>query len=175
MSAPDDIAATALAMARRFVDGARMWCIAPGRLDHARHVAVEFVHPIGVGCRALPVFALSPDDDPMSEISVVVRHGDMVMLIGRADDARLVELRLSPWWRTSDTLTICLTWGPEPDATCQVAAADHVIALGGDGYAVEVDLVRAYHVLWELVHVCLEHPDVLAVDVLSTDPVRLSA
>ena len=50
----EDLAAAALALARRFAAGATMWCVSPHWPSHGRHVAVEFVHPVIVGKRALP-------------------------------------------------------------------------------------------------------------------------
>ena len=35
-----------------------MWCVAPQWPAHARHVAVEFVHPVIVGKRALPAVSV---------------------------------------------------------------------------------------------------------------------
>ena len=56
------LAAAALALARRFAAGATMWCVAPQWPSHGRHVAVEFVHPVIVGKRALPaVSSRGPD------------------------------------------------------------------------------------------------------------------
>ena len=59
-----DLAGAALALARRFAAGATMWCLAPEWPEHARHVAVEFVHPVIMGKRALPAVAVD-DDDPV--------------------------------------------------------------------------------------------------------------
>ena len=63
---PGDVAASlataALALARRFAHGGTLWCWAPGAPHHAQHVAVEFVHPVIVGTRALPAVALDDDD-----------------------------------------------------------------------------------------------------------------
>ena len=53
-----DLARAALALARRFAAGATMWCLAPAWPEHARHVAVEFVHPVIVGKRALPAVSV---------------------------------------------------------------------------------------------------------------------
>ena len=53
-----DLAAAALAVARRFHDGATLWVISPQWEPHAHHVAVEFVHPVIMGKRALPSVAL---------------------------------------------------------------------------------------------------------------------
>src|ERR1700741_3756356 len=49
-----DLAAAALDLARRFHDGATLWVISPQWEPHAHHVAVEFVHPVIMGKRALP-------------------------------------------------------------------------------------------------------------------------
>ena len=58
----DDLARAALALARRFAAGATLWCAAPTWPEHARHVAVEFVHPVIIGTRALPaVSVVDPD------------------------------------------------------------------------------------------------------------------
>nr|MDQ3293690.1 hydrogenase assembly protein HupF [Actinomycetota bacterium] len=48
------LATAALSLARRFAAGGTLWCWSPGSPEHARHVAVEFVHPVIVGTRALP-------------------------------------------------------------------------------------------------------------------------
>src|ERR1700689_924057 len=54
----EDLAAAALTMARRFAAGATMWCVAPQWPSHGHHVAVEFVHPVIVGKRALPAISV---------------------------------------------------------------------------------------------------------------------
>ena len=56
-----------LALARRFAAGATMWCLAPAWPEHARHVAVEFVHPVIVGKRALPAVSVV-DPDPVAAL-----------------------------------------------------------------------------------------------------------
>ena len=58
----DDLAACALDLARRFAAGATMWCVAPLWPEQARHVAVEFVHPVIVGKRALPAVSIDAVD-----------------------------------------------------------------------------------------------------------------
>ena len=57
--AASSLASTALALARRFAAGATLWCWAPGAPEHAQHVAVEFVHPVIMGKRALPAVAVA--------------------------------------------------------------------------------------------------------------------
>jgi len=57
-----DLAVASLALARRFATGATMWCVAPQWPSHGRHVAVEFVHPVIVGTRALPAVSVDAAD-----------------------------------------------------------------------------------------------------------------
>ena len=52
-----DLAQASFTLAQRFSTGATMWCIAPACSPHAQHIAVEFVHPVVVGKRALPAVA----------------------------------------------------------------------------------------------------------------------
>ena len=147
-----ELAATALTLARRFASGATLWCVAPGRPAHARHVAVEFVHPVIVGKTALPAVALT-DGDPVALVRAAARRGDVVLVIGDANGAAVTELlRRAPAW---GVLTLWLGADERPPP----GAADHVNLVPGD---CEVAVVRGYHLLWELTHVCFEHPHVLA-------------
>ncbi|MDT4921020.1 MAG: hypothetical protein QOI15_1922, partial [Pseudonocardiales bacterium] len=70
----DDLAVASLAIARRFHAGATMWCVAPEWEPHAHHMAVEFVHPVIVGKRALPALALS-SPAVVAQARVSVRPG----------------------------------------------------------------------------------------------------
>src|SRR5688572_10076645 len=78
-----DLAAASLAVARRFAAGATMWCWAPGAPEHAQHVAVEFVHPVIMGKRALPAVALTAGDgEALVTLRSLVRPGDLVVVVG---------------------------------------------------------------------------------------------
>ena len=66
----------ALALARVFTAGGRLIVPALDRPYHARHVAVEFVHPAITGARSLPSFAIAPED-----IDHVVRPDDALLII----------------------------------------------------------------------------------------------
>jgi D-sedoheptulose 7-phosphate isomerase len=54
-------------LAERFVRGGRLFAAggSPQAWSDARHVAVEFVHPVIVGKRALPAVAVEPDELPL--------------------------------------------------------------------------------------------------------------
>ena len=153
----DDLAAAALSLARRFAAAATMWCIAPQWEPHAHHMAVEFVHPVIVGKRALPAFALTaPAVVPQARVSV--RAGDIVIAVAAADDAAVVDLmrRTTAW----GALSVWIGSGARPAA----GAADHVLWIDDpDPLAPATGrFVLMYHLLWELTHVCFEHPGLLA-------------
>ncbi len=159
-----DLAAAALALARRFAAGATLWCASPRWPAHARHVAVEFVHPVIVGKRALPTVQVE-GPDLVSELRLLARPGDIVLAIGPASDEQVAALlrRTGPWGATG----LWLGTGPRPAP----GAADHVVwvddAAGGDDAgdaelaARSGELVLLYHLLWELTHVVFEHPGLL--------------
>jgi D-sedoheptulose 7-phosphate isomerase len=60
----DRIARLCRALAERFVQGGRLLAVggSPQAWSDAHHVAVEFVHPVIVGKRALPAFAVAADE-----------------------------------------------------------------------------------------------------------------
>ena len=147
----EDLARSALRIARRFSRGASLWSVAPARVDHARHVAVEFVHPVVVGKRALPAEALV-DADPVADVRRRADPGDIVIGIGPGDDPTLIEIaRRAPAWGVE---MFWIGWGARPPGE---SSATPLWLADGD----EVSIVRSYHLLWELTHVCFEQPDVL--------------
>src|SRR5580704_1755904 len=107
-----DLAAASLSLARRFAAGATMWCVAPQWPAHGRHVAVEFVHPVIVGKRALPAVSIDAAD-AITAVRLLARPGDVVLAIGTADDPGTIELlaRSEAWGLTS----LWLGAGPRPD------------------------------------------------------------
>lgn len=146
----------ALDLARKFSAGATMWSFAPNMSAHAYHVAVEFVHPVIMGKRALPALALI-SDNPADELRQCARKGDIFVGIGPGDDPALRRcmLRAQIYGLTS----IWIAAGPRPE----IGSADHVIWLDENPkYAGFLGhFVLIYHLLWELTHVCFEHPGLL--------------
>ncbi|MGH9270574.1 MAG: D-sedoheptulose-7-phosphate isomerase [Ilumatobacteraceae bacterium] len=122
------LVAAAVDIAAAFDRGGRLLAVGDGRPGaDARHIAVEFLHPVIVGRRALPAAVgaqrVGPDD-------VVVAIG-----YGSAPVAVPCDIAI---------------------ADHQVAEARHVIDLPqGDAYAAKEAALAAYHVLWELVHLFL--------------------
>lgn len=151
-----DLAAAALDLARRFHDGATLWVISPQWEPHAHHVAVEFVHPVIMGKRALPSVALV-EPDPVAQARVASQPGDLLMAVASAGEPAAVEaMRRAPAW---GVLTLWIGSGPRPPA----GAANHILWIDSDDPMVPATgrFVLTYHLLWELTHVCFEHPGLL--------------
>lgn len=151
----EDLAAASLTLARHLRAGATLWCVSPRWSHHARHVAVEFVHPVVVGKPALPAVALV-GRDPVAELRSNVRRDDVILLVasstgGDGEVARDVARRAAAW----GTHVLWFGAGPRPTA----GVADHVVWVADDVGTVAHDgrFILLYHLLWELTHVCLEH------------------
>ena len=151
-----DLAAAAFTLAKRFAAGATMWSIAPSWEPHAMHIAVEFVHPVIMGKRALPAVALTgPNLVDLARVSV--RSCDIVIGVGAVTEPDLHSvMRRSPAWGAT---TIWIGSGERPAA----GAADHVLWLDDPDPRVPATggFVLFYHLLWELTRVCFEHSGLL--------------
>jgi phosphoheptose isomerase len=151
-----DLAAAALDLARRFHDGATLWVISPEWEPHAHHVAVEFVHPVIMGKRALPSVALV-EPDPVAQARVASQPGDLLIAVASAGQPKVVDaMRRAAAWGIR---TLWIGSGPRPPA----GAANHVLWVDSDDPMVPATgrFVLLYHLLWELTHVCFEHPGLL--------------
>ncbi|MCW2662480.1 MAG: hypothetical protein JWP83_3632 [Mycobacterium sp.] len=157
----EDLAATAFTLAKRFAAGATMWSIAPSWEPHALHIAVEFVHPVIMGKRALPAVALT-GPDLVDLVRVSVRPGDIVVAVSGADDAQVRSvMRRGPAWGAT---TIWIGSGEHrPQGGFKASPADHVLWLDDPDPRVPATggFVLFYHLLWELTHVCFEHAGLL--------------
>jgi hydrogenase maturation factor len=121
-------------------------------------VAVEFVHPVIVGKKALPAASVE-GQDIVTAVQLLARPGDVLLAVSSADDAATADLfcRAEAWGLTG----IWLGAGPRPRG----GRADHVVWLEGADPALAArsgDMVLLYHLLWELTHVVFEHPGLLA-------------
>ena len=137
------------AMARAFARGGTLFAFGrDAAASDAAHVAVEFMHPVIVGKRALPALAARDASSARpGDIALVLCHG----LPGPPEQRFLAAAR------RQGLLTIGFTGAgaPLPDA-------DHAFAVRSrDPDVVQEVQETAYHALWELVHVFFEHPGLL--------------
>jgi D-sedoheptulose 7-phosphate isomerase len=175
----DAVAAACHAMAVRFHQGGRLVVFgAGGASTDAQHVAVEFVHPVIVGKRALPAISLTADVATVTGIAerdgiaaifshqlrYLARPADIALGIMAGEDSPSVVAGLETA-RELGLLTVALTGGDSSQAS---KTADHVlVANSSDPRVVKEMHVTLYHVLWELVHVFFEQPGVLGPGVVT--------
>jgi D-sedoheptulose 7-phosphate isomerase len=179
----DAVAAACHAMAVRFHRGGRLVVFGTGGAStDAQHVAVEFVHPVIVGKRALPAISLTADVATVTGIAerdgiaAIFAHqlrylaGPADIALGiSADDQSPSVLAGLETARELGLLTVALVGGDGPAAGAAASkAADHVLVAGSADPRVVKELqVTLYHVLWELVHVFFEQPGVLGPGVVA--------
>ncbi len=147
----DRIARLCHRMAERFASRGRLVAFAatPTARSDARHVAVEFVHPVIVGKRALPALALAGEGgDPTAQVDVVCEPGDIALGFGEGVEPAMVVAR------DRGCLTVGFRRGSRAEWEFVAPTADPAVAQ---------ELVETlYHVLWELVHVFFDHRGLLA-------------
>jgi D-sedoheptulose 7-phosphate isomerase len=139
-------------MAERFARGGRLVAFGEGPVarSDARHVAVEFVHPVIVGKRALPALALTAEGGPVgAQVELLLEPADIALAFGEHPET-VAALALA---RERGALTI---------AAAALGAEWELVPAEDDPFILQELIETLYHVLWELVHVFLEHPGLLA-------------
>ena len=160
----DAVSAAALDMARHFEQGGRLLVFGEGAdATDAQHVSVEFVHPVIVGKRALPAIALSSDVATLSagpsgalaaSVRTFGRPTDIAMGIATSQSEG-VERALE----TASSLgMLTISIGAAKADHSAARDARHSFVLPGADVLIAQEVGETlYHVLWELVHLFLEH------------------
>lgn len=142
------------AMAERFARGGRLVAAgaSPAARSDARHIAVEFVHPVIVGKRALPAIGLAHEGGSLpDQLELVAEPGDMVVVFGAEDGGSEIAAALE---RARERGCLTVAFAP--------AGADWEFVAPTEDPFVRQELAETlYHVLWELVHVFFEHRGLL--------------
>jgi D-sedoheptulose 7-phosphate isomerase len=142
-------------MAERFARGGRLVALgsSPAARSDARHVAVEFVHPVIVGKRALPALGLTGDGAELAaQLELLAREDDIVIAFGTDEDGGQAARALERG-RARGCLTVAFS----------AAGAEHEFEPPTSDPFIRQELVETlYHVLWELVHVFFEHRGLLS-------------
>lgn len=144
----DRIAALCDRCAQRFLRGGRLVALgrSPQARSDARHVAVEFVHPVIVGKRALPALALCAEGGPLpAQARLLLEPGDVVIAF-EADDPE-----------TASALALARERGCETVAFAPAGADTELVPPIDDPDVRQEAVETIYHVVWELVHVVLDH------------------
>ncbi len=174
----DAILAASLQMARSFHRGGKLLvCGNGGSATDAQHIAVEFMHPITVGRKALPAICLA---------------NDMAMVTAVANDVSFADIfsrQIIALGREGDTLLGISTSGNSENIVRAFETARRIKLVtvgyaGGDGgkmaamhksstldfcltvptssiHRIQESHVALYHTTWDMVHTFLEHRSVV--------------
>ncbi|HEY1274367.1 MAG TPA: SIS domain-containing protein [Thermoleophilaceae bacterium] len=136
-------------MAERFARGGRLVALGdtPQARSDVRHIAVEFVHPVIVGKRALPAIGLSREGGSLAA---------QAELVAEPDD---IAIAFGPG--VADALSIAAGRGCLTVAFGSAGAEWELVPPGEDPFVAQEVAETAYHLLWELVHVFFEHRGLL--------------
>ena len=90
-----------------------------------------------------------------------MRSGDVVLAIGPSDSAVILALlrRAEAWGAT--TIWVGVGQQPAPHTATHLIWTDEDSEPAASSAPHDGRLVLLYHVLWELTHVCVEHPGLL--------------
>ncbi len=151
----DRLARVCHLMAERFARGGRLIAFGqtPSARSDARHVAVEFVHPVIVGKRALPAIGLTAEGGEIArQVALIAAAEDIAIAFGTGEDEGQAARGIAVA-RGCGCLTVAFSadvgaeWEFDPPT---------------DDRQVRQELVETlYHVLWELVHVFFDHRGLL--------------
>ena len=136
-------------VAERFARGGRLVALGESPQDRsdARHVAVEFVHPVIVGKRALPAIGLSREGGALEhQVELIAAPDDIAIGFGAGSAAALARARERG----------CLTIAYEP-----LGAEWEFQPPSPDPFIRQELAETHYHLLWELCHVFFEHRGLL--------------
>jgi D-sedoheptulose 7-phosphate isomerase len=162
-------------MALRFHRGGKLIVFGNGGpATDAQHIAVEFVHPVIVGKRALPAISLTNDIATVTGIgrsegfdevfAHQLRHlaSPQDIALGVSSDGRCRNVvRGFEVARDAGLLTIAMAGGDGGDLAGSALVDHALVARSDDPLVVKEIHVTVYHILWELVHVFFEQPGVL--------------
>ena len=114
-------------------------------------MAVEFVHPVIVGKRALPALALTAEGGPLAEQVDGAAERDDVVMAFEAEAASSVGIA-----RDRGCLTVAF-----PAVAPGAGAEWEFDPAADDPFVAQEVAETGYHLLWELVHVFFEHRGLL--------------
>ena len=171
----ETILQASLALARAFQRGGKLIvCGNGGSATDAAHIAVEFMHPVTVGRKALPAISLSNDIATVTALANDVGFADVfarqLIALGKEGDALLGLstsgnsdnlLRAFETAKRLKLVTIGFAGG-DGGKMATSAAIDYCLTVPTSSiHRVQETQVTLYHVMWDLTHEMLQHGSVL--------------
>ncbi|WP_434582024.1 D-sedoheptulose-7-phosphate isomerase [Carbonactinospora thermoautotrophica] len=158
---------------------ATTWRCGCGAATDGHHVAVEFIHPVIVGKRALPAMALTNDVATLTGVARTQGFDEVYAAqLELLADSRDIALGISPDGQCRNVLrglevahgrgllTVALTGGDGGEIARSPAVDHALVAHSEEPQVVKEIHVTIYHILWELVHVFFEQPGLLDPEVV---------
>jgi D-sedoheptulose 7-phosphate isomerase len=170
----ETILAASLVMARSFHQGRKMLVGGNGgSATDAQHVAVEFMHPVIVGRRALPAICLTSDMAMVTAVANDVGFDDVftrqIIALGREGD---VLLGISTSGNSGNLMHAFQTARRMKLKTIGFAGGDggRMAEMRAEGlldfcltvptssiHRIQETHVALYHIMWDMVHTFLQH------------------
>jgi D-sedoheptulose 7-phosphate isomerase len=174
----DGILAASLEIARSFSRGNKLLvCGNGGSATDAQHVAVEFMHPITVGRKALPAICLNNDmamvtavandvsfaDVFVRQIIALANKGDVLIGISTSGNSE----NLLHAFKTAQRIGLMSIGfaGDEGGRMEEMKVAgliDHCFTVPTTSiHRIQESHVTLYHIMWDLVHEFLQHKSIM--------------
>ncbi len=142
------LAAACREMSARFEDGGRLLAFGRGQsATDAQHVAVEFIHPVIIGKRALPAL----------DLSLAFERG--ACAISRPRDIAIGFSSPSGDRQVDEVLARLAATGVQTIGLCGEGALFSFTSPSLDPFIDQEIVEILYHTLWETVHVFFEHAE----------------
>jgi D-sedoheptulose 7-phosphate isomerase len=140
-------------MAERFAREGRLVAFGatPADRSDARHVAVEFVHPVIVGKSALPALGIAGEGGSVAHQVALESEGEDIAMGFGEDPDTFAALAAA---RERGCLTIAFAPGSGAEWEFDLSAVE-------DPFIRQEIVETLYHLLWELVHIFLDHRGLL--------------
>src|SRR5438128_265468 len=170
----ETILSASLSIAKVFYQGGKLLiCGNGGSATDAQHVAVEFMHPITVGRKALPAICLTNDMAMVTAVSNDVGFADVfsrqIIALGRESDILLAIstsgnsdnlMHAIDTARKMKLITIGYAGGDGGKMAEMHAGQrlDHCLTVPTSSiHRIQESHVALYHTMWDMVHTYLEH------------------
>jgi D-sedoheptulose 7-phosphate isomerase len=174
----DGILSASLVLARQFSHGKKLLvCGNGGSATDAQHVAVEFMHPITVGRKALPAICLNNDMAMVTAVANDVSFADVfvrqIIALGASGDVLIAistsgnSENLLHAFQTAQrmglvTIGFAGDEGGKMEAMRQQGLIDHCFTIPTSSiHRIQESHVTLYHIMWDMVHEFLQHPSLL--------------
>jgi len=166
-----------LTLARAFQQGQKLLvCGNGGSATDAQHVAVEFMHPITVGRRALPCICLTNDMAMVTAVANDIGFDDIfvrqIIALGQPGDVLLAistsgnSPNLIRAFETARRMQIVTLAFSGDDGGKLAGSSERLVDFcftvpTSSVHRIQETHVALYHILWDLVHEFLQHPTTL--------------